>query len=86
MYFQYITNLYDRDDLDAIVTKHIGDWLRTNVGVEGSARESESDYDWAWSLTTYLNTSAPVGIYFKDTQDQLRFRLSFNIGFGRPKS
>jgi len=89
MYFQYITKLYedDRDYRDSLTTaRTIGEWLRINIGKEGSARESYSDYDWAWSLTTYSHGAAPVGIYFKDSQSQLRFRLSFSIDYGRAKS
>ena len=88
MHFQYITELYVYEDSRGALTtaKAIGEWLRSNVGREGSARESYTDYDWAWSLTTYSHGSAPVGIYFKDSECQLRFRLSFNICYGRAKS
>lgn len=88
MHFQYITELYVYEDSRGALTtaKVIGEWLRINIGREGSARESYTDYDWAWSLTSYSHGSAPVGIYFRDTQDQMRFRLSFNLGFGRKQS
>jgi len=85
MHFQYITELYENGS-SVTIARAIGEWLRTNVGREGSARESYTDYDWAWSLTSYSRGFVPVGIYFRDTQDQMRFRLSFNLGFGRKRS
>ena len=86
MHFQYITELYEDGKGSVTIARAIGEWLRINVGREGSARESCTDYDWAWSLTSYSHGSTPIGIYFRDTQDQMRFRLSFNLGFGRKRS
>ena len=83
MIFQYITDLYDEGDRNSDIQLLIQDWLRINVGKEGNARDIDDDCNWAWALTKYYDNKSPVGIYFRHSEDQLRFRLSFNIGYGR---
>lgn len=82
MQFQYITDLYDKGHDNNRTRLVIQEWLRVNVGTEGDARTNDVT-TWAWSLTKYIDNRCPVGIYFGNTEDQLRFRLSFNIGHGR---
>ena len=87
MYYQNIAFLYGKNaHLNLRRTKEIGEWLRINVGVEGNARHEDEEFDWAWSLTSYLVSRDQSetnrdwrGIYFKRSEDILRFRLSFNL-------
>jgi hypothetical protein len=83
MHFQYITELYKDNKGSVTTARIIGEWLRVNVGEEGSAREPSNKFDWAWSLTSHSHGSAPVGIYFVRPEDKTRFRLSFGIRQGR---
>ncbi len=87
MHFQYITFLYGKDNIrNARAASEIGEWLRINVGVQGDARKPDEEFDWAWSLSS-VSISPDVsktnrdwkGIYFKKSEDKLRFRLSFNL-------
>ena len=75
-HFQYIKSLYDEGHNNARIKLVIVEWLRINVGQEGNARNPLNDDKWAWSLTKYLDNVNPVGIYFKHSEDQLRFKLT----------
>ena len=87
MHFQYITFLYGNNGaINVRKMREIEEWLRINVGVEGDARKPNEPFDWAWSLTAYLISPDMSrtnrdwrGIYFKRSEDKLRFRLSFNL-------
>lgn len=87
MHFQYITFLYGNNGARNVRRmQEIGEWLRINVGREGNARSPNDDFDWAWSLTSCMvsiDSSTTnrdwKGIYFKRSEDKLRFRLSFNL-------
>lgn len=86
LHFQYITFLYGKDGAENIKRMlEIKEWLRINVGKEGDARKPDEDFDWAWSLTSYHMIMTDrvnrdwKGIYFKRSEDKLRFRLSFNL-------
>ncbi len=89
MHFQYITFLYGNNGAwNVRRMQEIGEWLRINVGVEGNARNPDEEFDWAWSLTSYLVSRDQSetnrdwqGIYFKRSEDKLRFRLSFNLWY-----
>lgn len=87
LHFQYITSMYGSDlsrNVDTV--RYLNEWLRINVGKQGDARDTTEDFDWAWSLTSYLipqQRSTPnrdwTGIYFKRPEDRLRFRLTFDV-------
>lgn len=86
MYYQDICNLYGPDGYEnGLIAENIGEWLQKYVGKKGDARHEHENFDWAWSLTTLLNTGPRVtardwrGVYFKRAEDKLRFRLTFNV-------
>ena len=78
IYFQYIEDLYDSYSAPLIL--ELTEWLNHSVGCQGNARDDIRD--WAWSMTT-VSVNLPRGIYFARSEDQVAFRIKFNIGFGR---
>lgn len=81
-YFQYIEDLYQSSDMDVWMIRDVSKWLCSNVGAQGDARINDVE-DWAWALSNIYNKRSPCGIYFARPEDQLAFRIKFNIGRGR---
>ena len=76
-HFLYINSLYDEEKNNSDIKQGWTEWLIVNIGKEGNASNSLCDDNWAWSLTRYRDNTSPVGIYFKNSEDMLRFKITF---------
>jgi hypothetical protein len=72
-YFQYVEELYENSSDFLEVKRRIVSWLVENLG----DRDRE-DSVWAWSFIS-MRQGCPIGIYFKNEEDRLAFRLKFGI-------
>ena len=80
IYIEKAWALYNHDITAKMFQGEIGTWLMENIGEMGNARNyakwAESER-WAWGLGTG-KFNLPLGIYFADKEDLLRFALTYS--------